>query len=145
MFVVLAFVMGTIAVPTLHLVFHTLPHDHLADEIHYHAEASGDDSAEQPHGHGAGEHEHDRSEAAGHHHHDGAPPSHGHPDPSSDPRHGEGTSAHFSLALNDAPASSIALSFLGLTESGRIVPGAFAPLPTAHVSVQRFRGPPAGD
>ncbi len=103
-FTAIVFVIATVAIPTLHLAFHFLPHDHAGSETHYH-----------PHGH------------------EGKP---------SDPKHGEGSLAHFSLALSDGAAASFVLALCGVAPIDGVVPFTAAPASSAHVSVARFRGPP---
>jgi hypothetical protein len=117
-----AFFAGTVGVPTLHLAFHALPHDHAGGEIHYHFD-DDDDHAE------AAEHHRDH-----HDHHDREP---------FDPHHGDGSSAHFSLAISDAAAATIVLTVSPGTPAPFVAGSCDSPTRAAHVSVQRFRGPPA--
>src|SRR5262249_14985971 len=90
-----AFLAGTVGIPTLHLAFHALPHDHVAGEIHYHF--GDDDDDDDNDGAEAAQHH----EADAHHHRDHQP---------FDPRHGDGSAAHFSLAIGDDAASAIILT-----------------------------------
>ncbi len=145
----MAFVIATVAVPTLHLIFHAAPHDHAGGETHYHFE-SHSDAREHQHEHEY-EHEHEYDHERDHedeehaggtgHRHDG--PDHDEPRQPFDPRHGDGSFDHFSLAISDAPASAVAPVIVELLESG-IVPHTrrASAVATAHFSVQRFRGPP---
>lgn len=125
-----AFVISTIAIPTLHLVFHTLPHDHDGGEIHYHV-ASDD--------HGSDQDDHRAVELPEEPepHHDA-----GSDQQPFDPHHGEGSAAHFSLVLNDGAASAIDLALIGLVEQGRVTPDREPVRVSNHVSVVRLRGPP---
>lgn len=129
-FAAAVFAVGTVAVPTSHLIFHAVPHDHRAGEIHYQSGPASHDHDDDHRHHPLAEHHRDG------HHHDHQQPF--------DPRHGEGSLAHFSLALSDSAASTIViLPLLGLTASRPPAGHARSPVLTAHVSVQRFRGPPA--
>jgi len=136
---VVAFVLGTTAIPALHLAFHALPHDHAGSEIQYHAASPGHHD----------EHEHDSEHqhpAAPEEHHE---PDHHHSDDTGDrqpldPQHGEGAAAHFSLAISDSVATEVVLSAQALTPAA-VVPAAAPPLiVSSHTAVQRFRGPPRG-
>ncbi len=115
-----AFVLATIAIPALHLTFHALPHDHAGGETHYHPPAA-----------------HDHGHDAEHHHPHEAPER----EPF-DPRHGDGSTAHFSAAISDDAAASFSLPFHALMPERLVPTPPDVPSAAAHVSVQRFRGPP---
>ncbi|HEY0160128.1 MAG TPA: hypothetical protein VGF28_22770 [Thermoanaerobaculia bacterium] len=113
-----AFVLATIAIPALHLTFHALPHDHAGGETHYHPPAAHGHDHEAEHHHEAPERE------------------------PFDPTHGDGSTAHFSAAISDGAAASFSLPVHALTPE-RLAPATpGVPSAAAHVSVQRFRGPP---
>ena len=127
----LAFALGTLVIPTLHLLFHALPHDHDGGAIHYHLPPDEDHG----HDHAAGEdHEH-------------PPEAHEHHEPDREhepfePQHGEGTAAHFSLALSDAPATTIDVVLFGFAEQGRVAPASDSFHAPARADARRYRGPP---
>jgi hypothetical protein len=115
-----AFLIATVAIPTLHLAFHELPHDHAGAQTHYHA--------------GTGDHEHE-------HPHSDARTDAEEKQPF-DAQHGAGSVAHFSLALSEPAAAPFVLPLHGLTPACGVSSPAPVFLAAAHVSVQRFRGPP---
>ncbi len=182
MLTAIVFVLGTIAIPALHLVFHALPHDHAGGEIHYASTAERDHEEQHHHeaaDHDAKHHDADHHDDADHHH---AEQEHGRDDEQEavsaqgslfaslsglnarssretdqqdehehgeeqqplDPRHGEGAAAHFSLAISDAAAAPFILPLHALTPAAFLPAAVAAYVTTAHVSVQRFRGPPRG-
>jgi hypothetical protein len=119
----IAFAIGTIAIPALHLVLHALPHEHQGGATHYHAVPVQDEHHHEAEEHGHG-HEHDRQPF--------------------DPEHGAGSAAHFLLAISDTSAEPFVLALSGSAPAAGIAPAGAAFLPAAHVSVARFRGPPFG-
>jgi hypothetical protein len=139
-----AFAIGTLAVPMVHLVFHALPHDHEGGEIHYHLAPDEDHEHHDAEGE---DHEHHDAEGEGHEqpveaheHEDRHADDHEH-EPF-DPHHGEGSAAHFSLALSDAPAATIDFAFLGFAEQGRVAPASDSFHASARGDALRYRGPP---
>ncbi|HEX8616012.1 MAG TPA: hypothetical protein VF911_00385 [Thermoanaerobaculia bacterium] len=159
---VVAFVLGTIAIPALHLVFHALPHDHAGGEIHYVSAAHG----EHEHQHHAAHRHPERKTRApetlgeptslfaslaglngppsGASRDDGDPAEDREGQQPLDPRHGSGAAAHFSLAISDGVAAAFVLPLHAEVVAALVLAPVSVRTSAAHVSVQRFRGPPRG-
>ena len=123
LFSALVFMAGTVAIPTAHLAFHSLPHDHTAGglvyqlaegsarhmgdfhpAVHHHDSLGNDAVAEQAgpqdrHTHPVDDDGTDETK----------PPAHHHERQPFDPHHGEGSASHFAVAVSDAPADAVVL------------------------------------
>lgn len=114
----LTFVAGSLFIPTAHLAFHSLPHDHLGGGLSYHAVNSiqsgatslplhrhdqyGDDVAESASGTDFHTHPVDDDGTT-----DTPVPTHRHDRQPFDPHHGDGSVSHFAVAVSDGAAAAI--------------------------------------
>jgi hypothetical protein len=133
----LAFAVGTILIPTLHLAFHELPHDHDGGETHYHF--AFPEPEDHHHDHGEDDLHSIEPEEEGHHDDDDH-----HPQPL-DPHHGDGSAAHFSLAVSEKIAAPQSPVVVAPIEQGLVPFRECDSIPrcTTRMTV-RFRGPPPG-
>lgn len=136
------FVLATVVIPALHLAFHELPHDHARAQTHYHgARSGGVEEHGDPHHHHDADHDL-QAEVADHRHHGGDDGTNADEDPPFDPNHGAGSTAHFSLGISEAVAGQYILPLQGLVPASGVSSRLVAFAASAHVSVERFRGPP---
>lgn len=118
----LTFVAGTVAIPSVHLAFHAIPHDHSGGGLAYHLvglhhpaldplihrhDQYGNDVADfvaAPQSQSLHTHPVDDDGTE-----ESQPPAHRHDRQPLDPQHGEGSTAHFAVAVSDTPAHAIVL------------------------------------
>jgi hypothetical protein len=127
--VLMLFMIGTLIVPVLHLAFHALPHDHDGGAIRYHFAETGYLDDDDPH-----------DELAHHAHRHRHRPR---PAPPLDAHHGDGSLAHFSLALNDGAAASVTVTFASLPRELSLVHSPLAMPPRIARPAATTRGPPS--
>ena len=145
---------GSVGIPTLHLVFHYLPHDHIGGGIHYHLPAQspsptqpsvaetdddGDGHDEIPHHH---HHQHNRVADSGQHPDTAGGERHDDEREPFDARHGEGSNAHFSLALAGAAATPVVLAIIGPCRILTLSPQRLVAPCSAERATSLVRGPP---
>ncbi|HYO78235.1 MAG TPA: hypothetical protein VE010_17375 [Thermoanaerobaculia bacterium] len=126
------FFCGTTVLPTLHLAFHTLPHEHAAPHSHEHS---------APHEHEAPahhEHEHHSDAGAEPHEHDSEPDHH---EPL-DREHGDRSLAHFSAAIGSEAAQPWTPTPIALICAGRIAAEERAAPQMRVARAHGVRGPP---
>jgi hypothetical protein len=126
----IVFATGMLVIPTFHLAFHALPHDHDAGELHYHAAADGEDH----------HHHEDGEDFATHEREDHHPNDR--PLQPLDPHHGDGSAAHFAVAISDAPVAAVELWLAGLVEQGSVIPAYASSDVLSCAGGLRYRGPP---
>lgn len=123
------FLGATTLLPAVHLAFHDRDHDHAGGTIRYERHRH-----ETPHRHGNGKaHTHGKS---GHRH---APP----PADQDDPRHGDGSLAHFALALGESGSFAVASVSEPLTAGSPILSADPPAIHSGFHASDPARGPPA--
>jgi len=121
------FLGATTFLPTVHLAFHDRDHDHAGGTIRYHRhEATHRHGDGERHSHGPGGHRQTPAPAD----HDGS-------------RHGDGSLAHFALAVGESVSFAVASVSEPLTAGSPILPDGPPSTRSGFDRSDSARGPPA--